>query len=53
MDTFKITYQMTMKLKANSEQDALETFESMTFSEIGAKADTLSVKRVENTNNKH
>ena len=53
MAIFKITYEMTMEIKANSEQDALETFESMTSSEIGRNADTVSVKRVENTNNKH
>lgn len=53
MAIFKITYEMTIEIKANSEQDALETFESMTSSEIGRKADTVSVKRVENINYKH
>lgn len=49
MATFKITYQMTMEVKANSEQEALEKFENMTSAELGEKADEVSVKRVEDT----
>ncbi len=53
MATFKITYQMTMEVKANSEQEALEKFENMTSAELGEKADEVSVKRVEDTSDKH
>ncbi len=53
MAIFKITYEMTMELMANSEQEALETFDSMTSAEIGEKADKVYVKRVENISEKH
>lgn len=53
MAIFKITYQMTMEVKANSEQEALEKFEAMTSAELGENADEVSVKRVEDTSEKH